>query len=48
MLAECSGCGQPLFDNLEYCPQCKHKNPDSKVTSYSFVRCGLRPGNIAP
>lgn len=37
MLAECSGCGQPLFDNLEYCPQCNRKNPDSKVTTYGFV-----------
>ena len=37
MIAECRQCGQPLLDDTEYCPQCKTKNPNSKVGTFGQV-----------
>ena len=50
-IAECK-CGQPLFANNEYCPQCQEKNPRSTVGAFGLlpwwgwvcvVACGAIP-----
>jgi hypothetical protein len=37
VVTECEQCGQPLLDNIEYCPQCKKPNPFERVRPFDFV-----------
>jgi hypothetical protein len=37
VITECTQCGQPLLDNIEYCPQCKKPNPFERVRPFDYV-----------
>jgi hypothetical protein len=37
VITECEQCGQPLMDNIEYCPQCKKHNPFERVAALDYV-----------
>jgi hypothetical protein len=37
VVTECTQCGQPLLDNIEYCPQCKKPNPFERVRPFDYV-----------
>ena len=37
MVTECVQCGQPLLDDIEYCPVCKKPNPFERVRPFDYV-----------
>jgi hypothetical protein len=37
VVTECEQCGQPLLDDMEYCPQCKKPNPFERVRPFQYV-----------
>jgi hypothetical protein len=37
VVTECEQCGQPLLDNIEYCPECKRPNPFERVRPFDYV-----------